>query len=197
MLLAFFYLIYFYFVVHLDYPPSFLLIFCFYFHSFETWLGLAGRPGTRLTRVEEKIEKVMARPTWRPGWPGKTRSKTWLQPVDFFFTKMTPFWIFLNWPGWPGDPVTRWPGQNPVTRSKLWTRALDRAGFKNYVYFYCCSLPIFSCLFLIITYYSSQTYPCYSVSPLLLCLSSIFFIFFCHFIPFNDAKFQLLLHLSV
>jgi hypothetical protein len=59
-------------------------------------------------------------------WPGKTRSKTRLQPVDFcffFFTKTTPFWIFFK----IGiDPAAS------VTWSKSGTRALDRARFKNY-----------------------------------------------------------------
>jgi hypothetical protein len=38
-----------------------------------------------------------------------------LQPVDFFFfTKTTPFWIFLKIEIDPADPVkTQWPGQNP------------------------------------------------------------------------------------
>jgi hypothetical protein len=63
----------------------------------------------------------MTRLTWRPG---KTRSKTWLQPVDFFFfTKTTSFWFFKkikNWFRRPSDPV------------KTRTRILDRAGSKNY-----------------------------------------------------------------
>jgi hypothetical protein len=44
-----------------------------------------------------------------------------------------PFWIFFKIEIGPADPVkTRWPGQNPVTRSKPGTRVLDRVGFKNY-----------------------------------------------------------------
>jgi hypothetical protein len=50
-------------------------------------------------------------------WPGKTRSKTRLQPVDFrffFLLKWRRFDFFLNWPGWPSDPVkTRNPGLGP------------------------------------------------------------------------------------
>ena len=56
--------------------------------------------------------------------PGKTRSKTRLQPVDFcfFFLNQRCFDFFKKKID-PGDPVTR---------SKPRTRILDRAGSKNY-----------------------------------------------------------------
>jgi len=46
-------------------------------------------PGLEPGRVEKKQEK---------SWSGVTRQnlvKTRLQPIDFFLTKMTPFWIFF------------------------------------------------------------------------------------------------------
>jgi hypothetical protein len=66
----------------------------------------------------KKIEKVMTR---------LTRSKIWLQPVDFyiFFLLKRRRFDFLKIGIDPGDPMTR---------SKPGTRALDRAEFKNYVF---------------------------------------------------------------
>jgi len=91
---------------------------------FETRSGPAGWPGTRSTRgwnragLMKKLHKPW--PGWPGGltrWPGKTRSKTQLQLVDFcffFFTKTMPFWIFFKIEIDSADPVkTRWPGQNP------------------------------------------------------------------------------------
>ena len=55
-----------------------------------------------------------------PVWPGKTRSKIWLQPVDFFFflLKRCRF-DFLK-------KLTR------ATRSKSGIQTLDRTGSENY-----------------------------------------------------------------
>jgi len=79
--------------------------------------------GTRAGWWKNSISHDPVWPGWPngltrwPGWPGKTRSKPRLQPVDFcffFFTKTTPFWIFLKIGIDPADLVkTRWPGQNP------------------------------------------------------------------------------------
>jgi hypothetical protein len=84
----------------------------------------AGRPGTRLARVEEKIEEGK---TQRDPATRLTRSKTQLRPVDFcFFTKTMSFWFLkkidpndpglgrgrvwklwsLYWPSWPSWFVT-------------------------------------------------------------------------------------------
>jgi hypothetical protein len=85
-------------------------------------------PGLELGRVEKKIEKVM---TWCDpvDWLGKTRSKTGLQPVDFFLVFYENDAV-LNFFKIGIDPA------NLVTRSKPGTRVLDRAGhlagFKNY-----------------------------------------------------------------
>jgi hypothetical protein len=58
-------------------------------HSFKTRFGRSiqdpADPELQLSWLKKKQGKKklsMTRLTWRPG---KTRSKTWLQPVDFFF----------------------------------------------------------------------------------------------------------------
>jgi hypothetical protein len=118
------------------------IIFCFNYrfendwlinkhHSF-TWIilktivlkpGTAGRFRTRPTRDwrKNRERKNSVWPSWpRAGWPGKTWLKTRLQPIDFcFFLLKRHHFDFLK-KIWLGD------------RSKLGTRALDRAGSKNY-----------------------------------------------------------------
>jgi len=93
-----------------------------YNHSFETRHGPAGRHRTRPTRGWNRVGLKKKQGKKNPVWPGKTWLKTRLQPVNFFFTKTMSFWFFYkkNWPGQPGDPVK--------------TRALNRAGSKNYGY---------------------------------------------------------------
>jgi len=77
---------------------------------------LVGRPGAGTGSSWEKIGKEK---TWLPSWPGKTRSKTRLQPVNFcFFIKTMSFWLKKE--------LTR------ATRSKLGTPTLDRPEFENY-----------------------------------------------------------------
>jgi hypothetical protein len=106
-----------------------------YDHSFKTRPGPVGWPGTRQTRGWNRAELKKKQGKEKLGVtrrPGKTRSKTWLQLVDFFFffTKTTPFWFFFK---------KNWPGR---TRSKPRTRALDWAGSKNYAYDPSCKFNI-------------------------------------------------------
>jgi len=82
-------------------------------YSFETRPSQAGRSGTGTGPGWRKNSERKTRLTRWLGWPSKTQSKTQLQPVDFFFTKMTSFWL--------KKILTR------VTRSKPGTWALDRA----------------------------------------------------------------------
>jgi len=107
---------------------------CFW-HSFQT------RPEVNLRQVPSIVLKpsLASRPRTRtrPGWwkNRKSHDSVWLgrpggltrqNPVTTrwllfcFFTKTTPFWIFLKIE------------IDPVTRSKPGTRTLDRTGFKNY-----------------------------------------------------------------
>jgi hypothetical protein len=64
-------------------------------------------------RVYEKI-KIVKNLTDPTGWPGNTRSKTRLQPVDYlflFFTKTMSFWFIKKIGVNPGDPIkTQGPG---------------------------------------------------------------------------------------
>jgi hypothetical protein len=75
-------------------------------YNFEIQPGPAGYPGMEPGRVEEKIKEkkldVTWQVDWRPGWPGNTRLKIWLQPIDF---------KKKNWP--------ERSGQNP--EPELWT----------------------------------------------------------------------------
>jgi hypothetical protein len=104
-------------------------------YSFKTWPGPAGRPDTRpirdwnqavLKKKQGKKKSGVIRLTRRPSWPGKTRLKTRLQPVDFFFTKTKSFWFFLikklTW-------ATRWSGQN--LKSGSWTRPATGLGLQT------------------------------------------------------------------
>ena len=58
------------------------------------------------SQVYKKI-KVVKNPADLVGWPGKTRSKTWLQLVNYFlfFIKTTSFWFIKKIKVDPGDPV--------------------------------------------------------------------------------------------
>jgi hypothetical protein len=62
-------------------------------NSFKTWSGPTGRPGAG---TGPSWRKNMGRKN--PVWPGKTQSKTQLQPVDFFFLllKRRRFNFFLK-----------------------------------------------------------------------------------------------------
>ena len=76
------------------------------------------------SQVYKKI-KVVKNPADLVGWPGKTRSKTWLQLVNYFlfFIKTTSFWFIKKL------RLTQ------VIQLKLITRVLYQAnhktGFKN------------------------------------------------------------------
>jgi hypothetical protein len=94
-------------------------------------LGLEGQPGTRPNRgwnrveLKKKLGKEkpgVTRLTRRPSWPGKIRSKTQLQPVNFFF--------LLKWHRFDLKKKRIDPG-NPMTRSKSGTLILDRTGLKT------------------------------------------------------------------
>jgi len=64
-----------------------------------------------------------------------TRSKTWLQPIDFFFFLLKRRCFDLKKNQKPVQNPTRCfdlKQSDPVTRLKSETRALDRDGFKNY-----------------------------------------------------------------
>jgi outer membrane receptor protein involved in Fe transport len=99
------------------------IVLLFWKHSFETRLGPAGRPeagtGPSLRKNRERKN-----PRW-PSWPGKTRSKTQLQSVDFCFfcTKTTSFWFFLkkNWPRQSGQNQEPGPWTELTTGSGLKT----------------------------------------------------------------------------
>jgi hypothetical protein len=75
--------------------------------------GAGTGPGWKKNRVRKNLV-----------WPSKTRSKTWLQPVDFcfFLLKRRRFDFFKK----RIDPT------DPVTRLKPETQALNRAGSENY-----------------------------------------------------------------
>jgi hypothetical protein len=90
----------------------------------------AGLPGTQLTRGWSQVGLKKNKGIKNSAWPGETRSKTRLRPVDFcffFFTKTTSFW-FKNFFD-PGNLVkTRDPGLEPgrpLDRVwKLWSNQL-------------------------------------------------------------------------
>ena len=85
-------------------------------HSFETWSGPVGQPGTE-TGSGWRKNRGRKNPVTR-----LTQLKTRLQPVDFFFTKTMLFWFKKK------KELTR------KTQSKPGTRALDQAGSENYDY---------------------------------------------------------------
>jgi len=84
-------------------------------HSFETWPGPVGQPGTE-TGSGWRKNRGRKNPVTR-----LTQLKTRLQLVDFFFTKTMLFWFKKK-------ELTR------KTQSKPRTRALDQAGSENYDY---------------------------------------------------------------
>ena len=84
-----------------------------FYYNLETGPARRVDLGLELSRVEEKIEERKTR--W-PRWPGKTRSKTRLQPVDFCFFYWNDVVLILKKID-PDDPVIQ---------------ALNRAGSKNY-----------------------------------------------------------------
>jgi hypothetical protein len=101
-------------------------------HIIKIWPVPAGRSRTSSTRgwnrakLKKKTWKEKTQLTRWPGWLGKIRSKTWLQPVDFsfFFTKTTSFWLkkILTWAT----------GSKPETR--ILNQADNQAGSKNYAW---------------------------------------------------------------
>ena len=86
--------------------------------------------GLELARIEEKIEEGKTRrdPANPAGWPGKTRSKIRLRPVDFFF-----FWLKQRYFDFKRKRIltraTRWAGQNPGSES--WIVAAIKPGLKT------------------------------------------------------------------
>jgi hypothetical protein len=96
--------------------------------------GQVGRPRTQPTRGWNWVGFKKKQGKKKPDVTWLTRSKTWLQPVDFcffFFIKTTSFWFKKKL-----TRTTWWSGQNLVTRSKLGTRVLDLSGSENYGYFF-------------------------------------------------------------
>jgi len=91
--------------------------------SRPVWSGAGTRPGWRKNKGRKNLMRSGGLTRW-PGWPGKTQSKTRLQPVNFcfcFFIKTMLFWFIKKI-----DP------NNLVTQSKPGAQALNRAGSENY-----------------------------------------------------------------
>jgi hypothetical protein len=106
-------------ILHVSFLPVYgLFLYMLFFIVLK--FGPAGWSGAE-TGLSWRKNKERKNSVW-PGWPGKIRSKTRLQPIDFcFFFKLKRhrFDFFkkkLTWTTW----------------SKLETRTLNRAGFKNY-----------------------------------------------------------------